>query len=81
MKLTDQPRPAQHAVHKAFEGAHGAFLVTGFWAHGSAAEETEEIGVLVRAAEAAGLRHVMTTNGCRSSKEVRRPALRRQGRG
>ncbi|KMS90155.1 MULTISPECIES: NmrA/HSCARG family protein [Streptomyces] len=46
-------------VHKAFEGAHGAFLVTDFWAHGSAAKETEEIGVLVRAAEAAGLRHVI----------------------
>ncbi|MEV5169505.1 NmrA/HSCARG family protein [Streptomyces flaveolus] len=46
-------------VHKAFEGAHGAFLVTDFWAHGSAARETEEIGVLVRAAEAAGLRHVV----------------------
>lgn len=46
-------------VHKAFEGAHGAFLVTDFWAHGSAAKETEEIGVLVRAAEAAGPRHVI----------------------
>ncbi|MER5526232.1 NmrA/HSCARG family protein [Streptomyces sp. NPDC002677] len=46
-------------VHKAFEGAYGAFLVTNFWAHGSAAKETEEIGVLVRAADAAGLRHVI----------------------
>ncbi|MEU9150636.1 NmrA/HSCARG family protein [Streptomyces sp. NPDC048417] len=46
-------------VHKAFEGAYGAFLVTNFWAHGLAAKETEEIGVLVRAAEAAGLRHVI----------------------
>ncbi|MEW2399471.1 NmrA/HSCARG family protein [Streptomyces sp. NPDC046862] len=47
------------SVHKAFEGAYGAFLVTNFWAHGSAAKETEEIEVLVRAAKAAGLRHVV----------------------
>ncbi|MGP4088248.1 NmrA/HSCARG family protein [Streptomyces sp. KR55] len=46
-------------VHKAFEGAYGAFLVTNFWAHGSAAKETDEINVLVRAAKAAGLRHVV----------------------
>ncbi|MBG0857298.1 NmrA/HSCARG family protein [Streptomyces spinoverrucosus] len=46
-------------VHKAFEGAYGAFLVTNFWAHGSAAKETEEIEVLVRAAKSAGLRHVV----------------------
>jgi uncharacterized protein YbjT (DUF2867 family) len=46
-------------VHKAFEGAYGAFLVTNFWAHGSAAKETEEIEVLARAAKAAGLRHVV----------------------
>lgn len=47
------------SVHKAFEGAYGAFLVTNFWAHGSAAKETEEIKVLVRAAKAAGLKHVV----------------------
>ncbi|MFC9914150.1 NmrA family NAD(P)-binding protein [Streptomyces sp. NPDC059862] len=46
-------------VHKALEGAYGAFFVTNFWAHGSAAKETEEINALVRAAEAAGLRHVV----------------------
>lgn len=46
-------------VHKAFEGAYGAFLVTNFWAHGSAAKETDEINVLVRAAKAAGLKHVV----------------------
>ncbi|MFE9069162.1 NmrA/HSCARG family protein [Streptomyces violaceusniger] len=46
-------------VHKAFEGAYGAFLVTNFWAHGSAAKETEEIEVLVRAAKNAELRHVV----------------------
>jgi uncharacterized protein YbjT (DUF2867 family) len=47
------------SVHKAFEGAYGAFLVTNFWAHGSAAKETQEIEVLVRAAKATGLRHVV----------------------
>ncbi|MEU2284209.1 NmrA/HSCARG family protein [Streptomyces sp. NPDC013178] len=46
-------------VHKALEGAYGAFLVTNFWAHGSAAKEKEEINVLARAAKAAGLRHVV----------------------
>ncbi|MFE9444388.1 NmrA/HSCARG family protein [Streptomyces sp. NPDC006602] len=46
-------------VHKAFEGAYGAFLVTNFFAHMSAAKETEEIEVLARAAGAAGLRHVV----------------------
>ncbi|WP_105969078.1 NmrA/HSCARG family protein [Streptomyces geranii] len=47
------------SVHKAFDGAYGAFLVTNFWAHGSAAKETEEIEVLVRASKQAGLRHVV----------------------
>ncbi|GAB3004912.1 NmrA/HSCARG family protein [Streptomyces pseudoechinosporeus] len=47
------------SVHKAFEGAYGAFLVTNFWAHGSAEKEIEEINVLVRAAKAAGLKHVV----------------------
>ncbi|MFF5521859.1 NmrA/HSCARG family protein [Streptomyces coeruleorubidus] len=46
-------------VHAAFQGAYGAFLVTNFWAHMSAAKETEEINVLVRAAKAAGLKHVV----------------------
>ena len=47
------------SVNAAFAGAHGAFLVTNFWAHGSAAKETEEVEVLVRAAKSAGLRHVV----------------------
>jgi len=47
------------SVHKAFHGAYGAFLVTNFWAHGSAAKETEEVNVLVRAAKEAGLRHAV----------------------
>ncbi|MEW2516442.1 NmrA/HSCARG family protein [Streptomyces sp. NPDC046870] len=47
------------SVRKAFEGAYGAFLVTNFWAHMSAAKEIEELQVLVRSAKAAGLRHVI----------------------
>jgi uncharacterized protein YbjT (DUF2867 family) len=47
------------SVHRAFEGAYGAFLVTNFWAHGSAAKELEEVDVLVRAAKSANLRHVV----------------------
>ncbi|MGY1496831.1 NmrA/HSCARG family protein [Streptomyces sp. QTS52] len=47
------------SVHSAFENAYGAFLVTNFWAHGSAAKEIEEVNVLVRAAKAAGLKHVV----------------------
>ncbi|CAM5702459.1 MULTISPECIES: NmrA/HSCARG family protein [Streptomyces] len=46
-------------VHAALDGAYGAFLVTDFWAHGSAAKETEQIRVLARAAAATGLRHVI----------------------
>ncbi|MFI1358416.1 NmrA/HSCARG family protein [Streptomyces sp. NPDC020898] len=49
----------ESTVHKAFEGAYGAFLVTNFWAHGSAAQEFAEIEVLARAAAATGLRHVV----------------------
>ncbi len=49
----------ESTVHKAFEGAYGAFLVTNFWAHGSAAQELAEIDVLARAAAATGLRHVV----------------------
>jgi uncharacterized protein YbjT (DUF2867 family) len=43
----------------AFAGAHGAFLVTNFWAHGSAAQETQEIVNLVAATADAKLAHVV----------------------
>jgi len=49
----------ERSVHQAFEGAYGAFLVTNFFAHGSAAREAEEINVLVCAAAATKLRHVI----------------------
>lgn len=43
----------------ALEGADAAFLVTNFWAHGSAAQEIVEVENLVAAAKNAALRHVV----------------------
>ena len=43
----------------ALAGADGAFLVTNFWAHGSAAQEIIEVENLVAAAKSAGLKHVV----------------------
>lgn len=43
----------------AFAGAYGAFLVTNFWAHGSAAQEAQEIANLATAAANAELKHVV----------------------
>ncbi|GAA3987694.1 NmrA/HSCARG family protein [Allokutzneria multivorans] len=47
------------SVREAFEDAYGAYLVTNFWAHGSADRERAEVEVLVRAAKAADLQHVV----------------------
>lgn len=43
----------------ALAGADGAFLVTNFWAHGSAQREITEVENLVAGARAADLRHVV----------------------
>ena len=40
----------------AFEGAHGVFLVTNFWAHGGA-DELKQATAAVRAAKDAGVKH------------------------
>jgi uncharacterized protein YbjT (DUF2867 family) len=40
----------------AFEGAHGVFVVTNFWAHGGADELTQAKGA-IRAAKDAGVKH------------------------
>ncbi|NKE57707.1 NmrA/HSCARG family protein [Lentzea sp. PSKA42] len=45
------------SLRKAFDGAYGAFLVTPFFTHLSAAKELEEVTNLVDAAK--GLRHVV----------------------
>lgn len=47
------------SVLAALEGVYGAFFVTNFWAHGSAEQELDEIGVLARSAKAAGVQHVV----------------------
>src|SRR5712664_1796414 len=40
----------------AFEGAHGVFLVTNFWAHGGA-DELKQATAAIRAAKDAGVKH------------------------
>ncbi|MFC4532495.1 NmrA/HSCARG family protein [Sphaerisporangium dianthi] len=47
------------SLRRAFDGAYGAFLVTPFWEHLSAAKELAEVRNLIAAATAARLRHVV----------------------
>ena len=47
------------SLRKAFEGAHGAYCVTFFWAHFSPEKEIAEAGTMARAAQAAGVRHAI----------------------
>jgi len=47
------------SLSKAFEGAHGAYCVTFFWAHFSPEKEIAEAGTMARAAKAAGVRHAI----------------------
>lgn len=49
----------EESLARAFTGAYGAFLVTNFWAHMSAAKELEEARNLASAAKRAGLQHVI----------------------
>src|SRR6266480_3405909 len=48
----DQPE----TLNAAFEGAHGAFLVTNFWAYGGA-DELKQATAAIRAARDAGVKH------------------------
>src|SRR2546422_11699930 len=48
----DQPE----TLNAAFEGAHGVFLVTNFWAYGGA-DELKQATAAVRAAKDAGVKH------------------------
>src|SRR5260370_32629616 len=43
-------------LNAAFEGAHGVFLVTNFWAHGGA-DELKQATAAIRAAMDAGVKH------------------------
>ncbi|HZF65637.1 MAG TPA: NmrA/HSCARG family protein, partial [Chitinophagaceae bacterium] len=47
------------SMHKALEGAYGAYLVTFFWSHFSAEKEMTEAQHMAEAAKAAGLQHVI----------------------
>jgi len=47
------------SVHKALEGAYGAFFVTFFWAHFSPDQEKAEAALFAQAAKAAGIQHAI----------------------
>jgi uncharacterized protein YbjT (DUF2867 family) len=47
------------SVRRAFEGAHGAYCVTFFWAHFSPEREMAEARTMAAAARDAGVRHVV----------------------
>ena len=47
------------SVKKAFEGAHGAFCVTFFWAHLKPEKELAEARNMAQAAKEAGVKHVI----------------------
>src|SRR4051794_19256352 len=47
------------SVHKALEGAYGAFFVTFFWAHFSPEQEKAEAAVFAKAAKEAGIKHAI----------------------
>lgn len=49
----------QASLERAFEGAHGAYCVTFFWAHFSPETELAEAEAMARAAKHAGVRHVI----------------------
>jgi len=47
------------SVHKALEGAYGAFFVTFFWAHFSPDQEKAEAALFAKAAKEAGIQHAI----------------------
>jgi uncharacterized protein YbjT (DUF2867 family) len=47
------------SLGRAFEGAHGAFCVTFFWAHFSPEKEVAEAKAMAEAAKQAGVKHVI----------------------
>ena len=49
----------EKSLRKAFAGAYGAYCVTFFWAHFSPEKEQANAGNMARAAEAAGVWHVI----------------------
>jgi len=49
----------RESMRRAFEGAHGAFCVTFFWAHFSAEREMAEARMFAELAKETGLKHVI----------------------
>jgi uncharacterized protein YbjT (DUF2867 family) len=49
----------ENSLTHAFEGAHGAYCVTFYWAHFSPEKERAEAAAMARAAKAAGVGHVI----------------------
>jgi uncharacterized protein YbjT (DUF2867 family) len=47
------------SVHKALEGAYGAFFVTFYWAHMSPEQEKTEAAIFAYAAKEAGIKHAV----------------------
>ena len=47
------------SLHRAFEGAHGAYCVTFYWAHFSPDKEFAEAGNMAKAAKQAGVQHAI----------------------
>jgi uncharacterized protein YbjT (DUF2867 family) len=47
------------SVHKALEGAYGAYFVTFFWAHFSPEQEKAEAALFAKAAKEAGIKHAI----------------------
>ena len=47
------------SVHKALEGAYGAFFVTFYWAHFSPEQEKAEAALFAKAARQAGIKHAV----------------------
>ena len=47
------------SLQRAFQGAYGAYCVTFFWAHFSPEKEKAEAAAMARAAQAAGVKHVI----------------------
>ena len=80
-QLTDED-----SLRKAFDGAHGAFLVTPFWEHRSPERELTEVRTLIAAARAAQLQHVVwstleDTRQAIAADDQRMPVIREEGAG
>ncbi|MGK2863792.1 MAG: NmrA/HSCARG family protein [Chitinophagaceae bacterium] len=49
----------EESVHKALEGAYGAYFVTFYWAHFSPDKEKAEAALFAKAAKEAGIKHAI----------------------